>query len=359
MYYDLLRFWGSLKNFWSWRLVRGVAELQILTKATYFMLIFVPILAGTWPAVRLYVNSHNDAVIEATEVLKIYSLEYKEVMKSLEAYAVHKPGDLRKDKSKDLNSAINNISSTSGKFTTDVESFTNDFLPKTIKEPSLPWTWAAAFFASLLAVIAHLLYQLSAPEILRRFTLDDFVKDKKEDFSKHPTEDALTRAREYAFTKEGRFQSEVDDSRLKRMYKELRINLENSKNQKSGPSVRSLSIGLKLSDLSKLIEMLEQPEFVDEGDIDLLNTLLEVYQEKSEQSGAAEIEKQKDMATIERGAVAEYLYWASKNIFIAILTTLIYGVSVYIIFEIILLQASQIVSMAQWNGLQDLFIIPE
>jgi glycerol uptake facilitator-like aquaporin len=44
---------AALSRYMNWRLVRSLAELQILTKASYAMLLIVPILAGTWPGVRL------------------------------------------------------------------------------------------------------------------------------------------------------------------------------------------------------------------------------------------------------------------------------------------------------------------
>lgn len=83
---DLYNIYRQVKRILNWRLVRGVAELQILTKATYFMLIFVPILAGTWPAVRLYVNNHNDAVISSTAILETYISKFDKSKSNLENY---------------------------------------------------------------------------------------------------------------------------------------------------------------------------------------------------------------------------------------------------------------------------------
>jgi hypothetical protein len=44
----------------KWGLVRSFGELQILTRASYVMLIVVPMLAGTWPAVRIVITADFD-----------------------------------------------------------------------------------------------------------------------------------------------------------------------------------------------------------------------------------------------------------------------------------------------------------
>ncbi len=56
-----------------WEKVRAFGELQILTRASYFVLLFVPILAGVWPVVRAVFNRYNEAVTESKEALIIAS----------------------------------------------------------------------------------------------------------------------------------------------------------------------------------------------------------------------------------------------------------------------------------------------
>ena len=51
----------------DWRNVRGLGELQVLTRASYVMLILVPLLAGLWPGVRLVINRYNQAVTDARD----------------------------------------------------------------------------------------------------------------------------------------------------------------------------------------------------------------------------------------------------------------------------------------------------
>jgi hypothetical protein len=345
----------QVKRILNWRLVRGVAELEILTKATYFMLIFVPILAGTWPAVRLYVNNHNEAVINSTVILETYVNKFDKSKLNLENYINQNIEGTHFENNEELSEALNQISKSSSQFSNDVSSFTSDYIPKTIEEPSLPWTWAAAFFASLFAVIAHLIYQLSSPEILRRFTLDEFVKDQKEDYSKHPSEASLEKAQNYLTTKQGLTENKFDEHSAHKNFEKL---IDAYRNKDKTISLRPLDIASNLS----LKELAGIQDFItndsNSGQINNASNVLElvrnVYESKNEKIGG-DLEKQKNMTVIERGARAEYIYWADRNLFTAFLTSLIYGIAIYIIFEIIIVQASSVVHMAGWGSWTELF----
>ncbi|CAH7039261.1 conserved membrane hypothetical protein [Vibrio chagasii] len=347
-----------IARFWNWRLVRGVAELQILTRASYFMLVFVPILAGLWPAVRLYVNNHNEAVIQATKVLERYTEEFNESRKELN-FIIQKgiddvPSGLA-GKGVSLSKVADEIDNKSKDFSNDVIKFTNDFIPRTLNEPMLPWTWGAAFFASLFAVVAHLLYQLSAPEVLRRFTIDEFVKGKKQDYTQHPSEDAVKRAQEYLGTKEGHTESLLDEERTYRLYKKTQgqISQINYHDYEGLMSAEDVVKKLSLSELSNLLLFIpNNMNLPDSGEI--LELVNYAYKENSEKIGVSDIEKQRNMAIIERGARAEYLYWASKNMFRAILTTIIYTIAILITLEIIIIQALRVMEASGWNNLFDL-----
>lgn len=348
----------KVKRVLNWRLVRGVAELQILTKSTYFMLIFVPILAGTWPAVRLFVNNHNNAVIKSTTILKTYSENFDESRLNLESYVNKNIESVNLENNERVFEVMEEISKSSKKFSTDVNSFTNDFIPKVIEEPSLPWTWAAAFFASLFAVIAHLIYQLFSPEIIRGFTLDEFVKDKKEDYSKHPSEASLRNARSYLSTRQGLNENEFDRHHALRNFEKLLKSYVEYKGKNAKVSLKPVDVSSSLS----LKELEDIQNFItNEPDSerhpntsDVLELVRNTYMSKSENIGS-DLEKQKHMTVIERGARAEYIYWADRNMFPAFLTSLMYVLAIYVIFEIIFTQASSVLQMAGWESLAELF----
>ncbi|CAM3914896.1 MULTISPECIES: hypothetical protein [Pseudoalteromonas] len=88
---------------------------------------------------------------------------------------------------------------------------------------------------------------------------------------------------------------------------------------------------------------------------EILDLVKQAYEINSEKLGGSDLEKQKNMTIIERGARAEYLFWAGRNLVAALLTTCIYALSIYIIFEIILVQAGSVIEMAGWSDLTELF----
>ena len=341
----------DFKSLLNWRIVRIIAELRILTKASYFMLIFVPILGGLWPVVRLYVNNHNDAVIQATKVLKKYSQEFNNSRVSLENTLTKEiEGTITTPRRKPTEDVIKSIKLNSDEFSDDVKKFTNDFIPRTLDEPLLPWTWAAAFFASLFAVIAHLIYQLTAPEILRKFTLDEFEKWRKEDYSKHPSEDALKRAENYLSTKEGHRESKIDESRARRLFEKLYSNLLKRKQI----SAEEIASDFSLSELSTLKSYLPQNQGLPSAK-EMLEIVQKAYIENSVKTGIPVIEKQRSMTVIERGARAEYMYWAARKLPMAFLAIAIYIGSIFIIIEIVCTQSFKVMEISGWSSIYNLF----
>jgi len=87
----------------DWQFVRSLGELQILTRASYAMLVVVPILAGIWTALPPEVSSSH----------------------------------------------------------------------------FLPHSWVFAFLAALAVTVGQVLYQLQGPQIVRRSTLEDYVRDAR------------------------------------------------------------------------------------------------------------------------------------------------------------------------------------
>ncbi len=188
-------------NALNWRLVRGVGQLQILTRALYALLIVVPLLAGLWPAVKIVVNMNNQAVSEAIHLLRaantdlVHSIEHAKLQfggqaKNFSKTINEKDNERADQLLSELEIRIQRISALGDRYSAE-------FADRTITAVKLPWSFGAAFFAALFVVFGHLVYQLRAPEQIRAFTWDDFVSFCKEDYAKHGTSDALQRAREY------------------------------------------------------------------------------------------------------------------------------------------------------------------
>lgn len=336
----------------NWRLVRSLAELQILSRVSYFMLIFVPLLAGLWPAVRYYVNNHNEAIVEATEILEEQTVAYKTAFDSLSS--TFQADYLDSQTQEYAVTVINKVEAVADSFNEDIADFTEDFIPKTIEEPKLPWTWGAAFFAALFSVIAHLFYQLRAPEILKKFTNDEFVKYRKEDYAAHASEEALERAKQYLATKEGVQGTKIEHERIYRLYKKIHADLFYDtpySNSNINPVERL--VNFNLSDLTAIQSLLiEQPDLPDAPK--MLNFVNEAYARNTKSAGITDVEKQKQMTVIERGANAEYLYWASKNRFMALLSTVFYSAAVIVLLDIIFIQSQKVLVATGWENIFEL-----
>jgi hypothetical protein len=335
----------------SWGFIRVVAELQILTKATYFMLVFVPILAGTWPAVRHYVNNHNDAVIEATKVLEIHSKQLeKSVLNLSELDSVDD-----KDKSEMLTTVISELIKSTEKFSDNVKDYTSDFLPKVLEEPSLPWTWAATFFASLLAVLAHLLYQMSCPDIIRRFTFDEYIKDRKEDYSKHPSESTLELAKDVLSSKEGK------DKEMKNglaIFSKLVDNIKDNNNKDKPLNQIDIVTSLSIPELLSVQSYIQKDSLSYTDSPETLELVKNAIEINSKQVGAdIDFIKHQNMAVIDNAAKAEYLTEGDKNRIPAYITIILYVIAIWIIGEIILIQSSSVFNMAGWTHILDLFTL--
>ncbi|QOI98961.1 MAG: pentapeptide repeat-containing protein [Phycisphaeraceae bacterium] len=120
----------------GWDTVRRLGETRFLTLASYSSLVAVPLIVGSWPALRRAVESYN---------------------------AADKPGSL----------------------------------PAHLDAPPLPSAWALAFFAALCVAIAHALYGYFAPESVQRASRDDFREKRNAEFRAAPTHsqrDLLIRA---------------------------------------------------------------------------------------------------------------------------------------------------------------------
>lgn len=142
----------------DWGLVRNFGELQILSRASYFMLILVPLLAGLWPTVTTLVNQHNQTLNHATESFDIAS-------RQLLLYKSELPDTKIIEPFKETLDAVN----------AELVHVKKSVENQSIKTKSLPSVWALSFLASLLAVIAQVIYQLSAPSIVRNSSMREYI----------------------------------------------------------------------------------------------------------------------------------------------------------------------------------------
>lgn len=345
---DVMKDWLSeiirwMLNALNWRMVRGLGELQILTRASYAMLLIVPILAGTWPAVRLVVNHHNRAVKDATILLERYEAKFNETLKRVKEELGRKAdtGD-SKDVAK-VDKAIDTLEASSVAFFDHVNYYVADYSERTLRTPLLPWPLASAFFAALFVVLGHTLYQLAAPEQVRRMTWDEYVLSKKEDFAKHPSGEALIKARTVLRSRLGQ-RIEVSDryENERLLYRLFELTEEKRENElrELGPSrLRSFQVWLDAG-----------------GDPAAPKGFVDAVREKTRGLlGAPSEGGHEDMAIVERAARTEYLQYAVQRKFFTLITTILYICGIVILASIIRVQSSAVAQAAGWTSFYDVF----
>jgi hypothetical protein len=298
----------------NWRLVRSLGELQILTRASYITLILVPILAGVWPAVRLIVNQPSKEVTEAATILDRASARFSEVLSSPSSVA-------QKEQ-------VGSLHAAGDEFRRQVNQNRMDYEKRAIETPRMPAALAIGFIAALVVVLAHLVYQMSAPPTVRRTTLNEYIAEKKDDYSKHRPFDAVPEAMQLLEGEKRRKPKDylvvvvpTDDPDELRNYLKGRTPFQQEE-------LREACKGTGTSDASKILRMLASMD------------------EERDLATRAELERQKNVAIIAKAAEIEYLRDAKTKWPIMILTALLYGFAIYLIGTILWNQTVSVMDAA-------------
>ncbi|MEM6553792.1 MAG: hypothetical protein AAF750_16865 [Planctomycetota bacterium] len=135
----------SWSDWLNWERVRKTGELTALTRVSYFALIGVPLLAGLWASARAWIARQNTAFerVEGRlgELVEKSPAEPAVLRETLEA----------------------------------ARSMVDVTLPE-----ALPVGWLLAFLAAFAVVLAQLIYQVRAPELIREKSVDDLVDEANE-----------------------------------------------------------------------------------------------------------------------------------------------------------------------------------
>ena len=184
----------------NWRLVRAFGALTVLTRASYGMLVLVPLMAGIWqPIVHWVFDPGSQALARYADVTrsaerlsgelrtqleiaeKIVSAANKDSAAESEPFRERQRlADLLKenstlaDQAQTLSKKLNRLASS---------------LPR-----DMPSAWAFAFFAALAVALGQFVYQTSAPEIIRRHTLEEYQEAKTNPSGRAPTSDEINSA---------------------------------------------------------------------------------------------------------------------------------------------------------------------
>ncbi len=173
--------------FLLWTKIRGLGELQVLTKVSYLLLIMIPLLAALWPGVKIVINQYNNSLHSSISVLENSATRLELESKRIENNLLNK--------NIPINKISNNAQDIISQVEVQIEEIKKNIVEASIKRNTLPSTWAFLFFASLFVFIAHLIYQIFVPELIKEKSIDDYISSKKEEYSKNPNQKALDYAK--------------------------------------------------------------------------------------------------------------------------------------------------------------------
>lgn len=142
---------GAAQTEWfTWAFVRSFGELQILTRASFIMLLVVPLLAGLWPTVKVIVNRYNQSLSVAHEKMTALLGQIPDTQNLL----------LDAPTTDNLSAGLSGIAEA-------LNTVSVAIADASIQTTALPMVWVVSFGASLCAVLAQTIYQSAAPQIVR------------------------------------------------------------------------------------------------------------------------------------------------------------------------------------------------
>lgn len=156
-----------------WTLVRTFGELQILTKASYALLVIVPVLAGTWTAVRAYVVRQDHAISGAETTFDTAATNLAHQTAILRSLLADRQSNPPSELQSQVRNTLDDIAAKASAIRSqvvDLNAFIRnaaDEARNAIASARLPTSLAFGFFAALFVAIGHAIYQAAAPPALR------------------------------------------------------------------------------------------------------------------------------------------------------------------------------------------------
>jgi hypothetical protein len=338
--------WDTIVYATNWRIVRAIGELQILTRASYVLLVAVPLMAATWPAVLTVVHGERVAIERANASLQNSASVAHQNLSQLRSMA-----DVNHTVRAAVDPQLDRLEGATRRAEAAVENVLQVSARWAAEDPKLPWTLAAAFFAALAVVIGHFFYQISVPEPVKELGWDAFVDKRKENFGKHRTEEALDRANDALNTRAGRrvnaHTQRKNVDALVNFYNLLKSNVPAKDALIDIPATRVYG----MREAARGADLSLDKETRDEFDA-ALTGYIESFAESTSKTEIAIYE----MGLIERGARAEYQHLATRNSAMIIVTMLVYGVGVWLICAVVYAQARNVAMSAGIDSLRPLFI---
>ncbi|MCA9283096.1 MAG: hypothetical protein KDA30_13740 [Phycisphaerales bacterium] len=168
----------------DWRKTRALGELKFLTKASYVALIVVPILAATWPSARIIVNQYNRSASRASDQIQAAAKKLATAVEDAELVL-----DKHEDRAEHpIHTSLEGIRA-------EIDAAHREYSPDSLPSPLLPTSWVLAFFAAVLVVIGHAVYEMFAPDMVKTMSMRECVDDTLVKHKEMPSKTKLDSAR--------------------------------------------------------------------------------------------------------------------------------------------------------------------
>jgi hypothetical protein len=344
-----------LRNALNWRFVRGIGELQILTRASYLLIVIVPVLATFWPQVLRVVGTERMVIEAANTNLRNTGLEVDAAVARARELVNSPAGPLLDAQltgiREKFHQQIDRVDTATDRIEQSAFPYLDKMRASVAEDPRFPWSLTALFFAALLIVIAHFIYQIAVPDLIKDATWDEFIANRMEEFAKYKHEAAKASARKFLKTKAG---IRLDKpNRLQDTEKISDVYADTIKDPPQYDAVDQLSE----QQVRRLLEALQRDAFPDVAKArDDLESYLQGYVDNNYKNSPGEAVF--EMGVIERGARAEYLFRASRNIPTIVLTMLLYSAAIVLICRVVWLQAANVADQAKIHTPRELFYGP-
>lgn len=171
----------------NWALIRSIGNLTVLTRASYLILIIVPILAVLWPSVRSVLNGYNNSIEQTVLLLDNTARTLESSSEVIERLL---SDDVKYNDS---------IAISSQRIISDLQNRIPGLIEESsrlsIKNTNLPSIWVLAFLASLSVFFAHGLYEFGVPEAVKVHSKRVYINSQVDLFFKNQSLRLLVEAR--------------------------------------------------------------------------------------------------------------------------------------------------------------------
>jgi hypothetical protein len=299
------------------------------------MIILVPILAALWPVVRNTVNQYNKSTSEAVLVLD-------KSLKDFEAKAAGLRPNI--DGSVNVEQSLRDLKAV-------LDGYMEDYKEKTIRSPQMPRTWIAAFFAALLVVMAHSLYQVFAPEEVRKSSLNEYINRNLSDYLQHnkPTATLEQAQTELLDVNPHSYISGRIMNNITRTLSNVGWINNADKEEWFSQAEHILRKELRPNERDELFHLTWSTKFWQHfsgiGRFDMREILKKLFN-AADANERENREAQLHISTVRRAAQVRYLRLASFMPVIISLSAVLYGMALYLIFSIIFVQTAVVMESA-------------